>query len=588
LIRRLSLRVAVIGILALTVVGAPTAVGVLDRAVERAEQAERAAVQRTLALVTAPMAPTGTAAGAATPGQLAPPAPLGKLPVHVIVSAADGTVLASSQPPAAAAVPPALLASLATEPVLVRDGWALARGDLGDGRRLTVAQPAPLVESARREAAHDLRLFFAVGVGLVLFLALLVGLLATRTVGAVVAGVRDVVRGNARRLVIPGVRSDAIADLGAWLNVLAEDVERKSAALELEQGKLLAVLEGMTQGVVGLDDGKVELMNGAARRMLGVTAPLVGEQLSDYVDTPQLAAMLASKKPESTEITLPTKIRALARITAKPSGHGSVLVLEDVSAIRHLETVRRDFVANVSHELRTPVAVIRANAETLLGGAKDDPAIAGRLIEGLHRNAERLARLIADLLDLSRLDAGQYRLELTDVSVKAAAEQALTAIGERGHPLRIEVADDLMVRADRKALDQILVNLLENAVRYTPDGTEVSLHAARQQDRVRIEVRDRGLGIPEAQRGRVFERFYRADQGRVREAGGTGLGLSIVKHLVESMNGEVGLLPNSPSGCVFVVQLAGAGAAGAAAGPGLREARPRLPAPERAEPGAPR
>lgn len=428
---------------------------------------------------------------------------------------------------------------------------------------VVVGVPLSISLGHRGFGRADLMIAWAGGVALVILLSMAAGILAARTFGEVVAGVRDIVRGNARRLVIPeGASEDAISDLNTWLNVLAEDVERKSAALELEQGKLLAVLEGMTQGVVGLDGGKVELMNGAARRMLGVAAPLVGEQLSDYVDAPQLASLLAAHKPEPIEIMLPTKIRALARITAKPSGAGSVLVLEDVSAIRHLETVRRDFVANVSHELRTPVAVIRANAETLMGGAKDDPQMAGRLIDGLHRNAERLARLIADLLDLSRLDAGQYRLELSDVSVKAAAEQALTAIAERGRPLRIEVPDDLVARADRKALDQILVNLLENAVRYTPEGTEVSLHAVRAPDsRVRIEVRDRGPGIAPAHRSRVFERFYRADAGRVREAGGTGLGLSIVKHLVESMNGDVHLEANSPTGCVFIVQLDGKAAA---------------------------
>jgi two-component system, OmpR family, phosphate regulon sensor histidine kinase PhoR len=435
---------------------------------------------------------------------------------------------------------------------------SLRLAGLGLFALVVVGVPLSLSLSHRGFGRGDLLIAWAGGVALVALLSLAAGILAARTFGEVVSGVRDIVRGNARRLPIPeDTSSDAISDLNTWLNVLAEDVERKSAALELEQGKLLAVLEGMTQGVVGLDGGKVELMNGAARRMLGVAAPLVGEQLSDYVDAPQLAALLAAHKPEPIEIMLPTKIRALARITAKPSGAGSVLVLEDVSAIRHLETVRRDFVANVSHELRTPVAVIRANAETLLGGAKDDPQIASRLIDGLHRNAERLARLIADLLDLSRLDAGQYRLELSDVSVKAAAEQALTAIAERGRPLRIEVPDELIVRADRKALDQILVNLLENAVRYTPEGTEVSLHARAHDGKVRIEVRDRGPGIAPAHRDRVFERFYRADPGRVREAGGTGLGLSIVKHLVESMNGDISLETNQPSGCIFVVQLAG-------------------------------
>jgi two-component system, OmpR family, phosphate regulon sensor histidine kinase PhoR len=556
LIRRLSLRVALFGAITLTIVGVPTMKTLSDRATQRAQRDDLDTTLRTAEWIAALLD-----RGARESDPLAPLARMRPAPrIRVELTTAAGSRAGLFEPADLAQVPAGLstAAALASGSSALRDGWAIATVRLGDGSDVRVARPATRLAETQRELRRITYITLIVGLGMVGFLAILVGLLATRTVAAVVAGVRDVVRGNSRRLTLSGMGSDVISDLGTWLNVLAEDVERKSAALELEQGKLMAVLEGMTQGVVGLDDGKVELMNGAARRMLGVTAPLVGELLRDYVDAPQLAALLAASKPESIEITLPTKIRVLARISAKPNGHGSVLVLEDVSAIRHLETVRRDFVANVSHELRTPVAVIRANAETLLGGAKDDPHIAGKLIEGLHRNAERLARLIADLLDLSRLDAGQYRLEFTVVSVKAAAEHSLTAIGERSHPLQIDVPDDLMVRADRKALDQILVNLLENAVRYTPEGTKVSLHARRVGDKVRIEVRDQGPGIPQEQRGRVFERFYRADQGRVRQAGGTGLGLSIVKHLVESMNGEVSLLPNQPTGCIFVVQFAGA------------------------------
>jgi two-component system phosphate regulon sensor histidine kinase PhoR len=228
--------------------------------------------------------------------------------------------------------------------------------------------------------------------------------------------------------------------------------------------------------------------------------------------------------------------------------------------------VRRDFVANVSHELRTPVAVIRANAETLMAGAKDDPAIAGRLIDGLHRNAERLARILADLLDLSRLDAGQYRLELASVPVRPVIEQSLSAVepqaAQRNVTVRVDIPDGLAVRADPKALDHILVNLIDNGVKYgRPDGN-VWVEARPLGDGapgvapgVRIEVRDDGPGIADKHRTRVFERFYRADPSRSREAGGTGLGLSIVKHLVESMDGEVGVDPNLPHGSIFWLRL---------------------------------
>lgn len=232
-----------------------------------------------------------------------------------------------------------------------------------------------------------------------------------------------------------------------------------------------------------------------------------------------------------------------------------MFLLEDVTTMRRLETMRRDFVANVSHELRTPVAVIRANAETLMAGAKDDPQMATRLIDGLHRNAERLARILADLLDLSRLDAGQYRLEIAPTSVRAVTEQSLSTL--ESHALSrnittvVHVADTLAVHADPKALDQILVNLIDNAIKYANPQGRVWIEANELGDDVRIDVRDDGPGIPEKHRERVFERFYRADPSRSREAGGTGLGLSIVKHLVESMGGTVGVEANVPRGCIF-------------------------------------
>ena len=293
--------------------------------------------------------------------------------------------------------------------------------------------------------------------------------------------------------------------------------------------------------------------------MLGVKSSPVGELLIDFVRVPELFDLIDRDDAATAEVQLPNTPRALIRPARKWGGDGRVLLLEDVTAMRRLETVRRDFVANVSHELRTPVAVIRANAETLMAGAKDDPAIAGKLIEGLHRNAERLARILADLLDLSRLDAGQYRLELSHVPVAPIARQALGAVepqaAQRQVKVEIAIPEPLAVRADPKALDHILVNLIDNAVKHgRPDGS-VRVEARADVGAVRIEVRDDGPGIADKHRARVFERFYRADPSRSREAGGTGLGLSIVKHLVESMDGEVGVEPNAPQGSIFWLRL---------------------------------
>ncbi|TMQ03646.1 MAG: PAS domain-containing protein [Deltaproteobacteria bacterium] len=374
---------------------------------------------------------------------------------------------------------------------------------------------------------------------------------------------RDVVRDPSRRIAAEAAPGDELRELAEWINFLAEDADRSHRALARERMLLAAVAEGLTQGVIAVDsEHRIELLNDAARKMLGVTSSPVGELLIDFVRVPELFDLIDSDVAATAEVQLPNTPRALIRTARKWGGDGRVLLLEDVTTVRRLETVRRDFVANVSHELRTPVAVIRANAETLMAGAKDDPVIAGKLIDGLHRNAERLARILADLLDLSRLDAGQYRLELSSVPVRPVIEQSLSAVepqaAQRNVTVRVDIPTELAVRADPKALDHILVNLIDNGVKYgRPDGNvwvEARATGPGLGD-VRIEVRDDGPGIADKHRTRVFERFYRADPSRSREAGGTGLGLSIVKHLVESMGGEVGVEPHLPQGSIFWLRL---------------------------------
>ncbi len=372
----------------------------------------------------------------------------------------------------------------------------------------------------------------------------------------------DIARDTTRRVVMDpdAPKDDELRELGEWINFLADDATRSHQALAREKLLLSAVAEGLNQGVIAVDDDhRIELLNDAARRMLGVSSTPVGEPLIEVMRVPQAFELIDSPEAAQAEVQLPNGPRTLIRVARKWGGEGRVLLLEDVTAMRRLETVRRDFVANVSHELRTPVAVIRANAETLLAGAANDPVMAPKLIDGLHRNAERLARILADLLDLSRLDAGQYRLERTRVELKPITEQSLTAIGPqaaaKGITVALDIADELAVRADAKALDQILVNLIDNAVKYTNANTTVVVAARLDGDGVRIEVRDNGPGLTEKHRSRMFERFYRADQSRSRDAGGTGLGLSIVKHLTETMGGTVGVEPNEPQGSTFWLRL---------------------------------
>lgn len=395
-------------------------------------------------------------------------------------------------------------------------------------------------------------------------LAVIFGLIATAALIALgvarmrlrelVDATRSVVEARDKRLPAASLSGD-VAVLAQYFNALAETADNSRLALAREHMLLAAVADGLTQGVIALDGARrIEMMNEAARAILGMAERSVGESLLELVRVPELLT-LVDGPATSAEVQLPSGSRALIRVARSEDRGGCVLLLEDVTAMRRLETMRRDFVANVSHELRTPVAVIRANAETLMAGAKNDPQIAGRLIDGLHRNAERLARILADLLDLSRLDAGQYRLEIAPTEIRTVTEQSLSAVElqaqSRGVAIDVDVADAPAVHADPKALDQVLVNLIENAIKYTNPQGRVWIEASEVDSDVRIAVRDDGPGISEKHRERVFERFYRADPSRSREAGGTGLGLSIVKHLVESMGGTVGVEPNVPRGCIF-------------------------------------
>jgi two-component system phosphate regulon sensor histidine kinase PhoR len=234
-----------------------------------------------------------------------------------------------------------------------------------------------------------------------------------------------------------------------------------------------------------------------------------------------------------------------------------LLVMRDVTDAKRAEATRRDFVANASHELRTPISAIRAAAETLQAGALADPAAAREFVDIIARHSERLSRLTQDLLDLSRLESRQWRFDAARVDAAALARQVVdllgAAAGEKGLALASEVPEGAAVRADPRALEQVLVNLVENAIKFTTRGS-VTLRAAREGDAWILSVDDTGPGIERHHLPRIFERFYRADSGRSRDQGGTGLGLAIVKHLAQGMGGEVSV-ESDGSGTRFRVRL---------------------------------
>lgn len=360
---------------------------------------------------------------------------------------------------------------------------------------------------------------------------------------------------------------DEIVGVAGTFQRLAGDLGRAVSSLAAERDRFAAVLESMVEGVVGLDaEGRVTFVNRAARSLLG--APAEADDLSERTllelarvpGLDEIAQRARGGEVSAGEVELHAPVPRTLLVRAAPvSAGGTVLVLHDVTEVRRLERVRRDFVANVSHELRTPVSVIRANAETLLLGGMDDRARAPGFLEAIERNAERLTRLVGDLLDLARIEAGQMTLSVEPVALRPLCERAAEAVEvrcrERQHELTIDVDDALVAVVDEKAADQILVNLLDNAVKYTPAGGHIRMRAHRHEDRVRLDVEDDGPGIAASHRARLFERFYRVDPGRSRDVGGTGLGLSIVKHLVEAMAGRVGVEAVDPHGSRFFLDL---------------------------------
>jgi two-component system phosphate regulon sensor histidine kinase PhoR len=253
--------------------------------------------------------------------------------------------------------------------------------------------------------------------------------------------------------------------------------------------------------------------------------------------------------------------RLLVRAAALPSEPNGVLaVFVDVTELRRLETMRRDFVANASHELRTPVASVRSAAETLRRAIETQPEDAAEFVEMIERNAARLQQLIEDLLDLSRIESRQYRLDLEALQVDEAVEQSVAASQDRADAkgLHIVLALDPAlppVCADRRAFDQIVTNLVDNAVKYCPAGATVTVKAERKETGICVQVEDTGPGIAPEHLPRLFERFYRVNAGRSRALGGTGLGLSIVRHLVEAMHGRVSVQSTVGTGSCFAFTL---------------------------------
>ncbi len=355
---------------------------------------------------------------------------------------------------------------------------------------------------------------------------------------------------------------------------LAVQRERRDAELREQTLRTASLFDRMVEGIIVVDgEGRIRLSNRAAGELFGFPGASVGKSLLEATRHHEVAALATRLNGESEVLGHELRvdgtgsprflqINALALRDPQGASDGAIFVFHDLTRLRQLEAVRQEFVANVSHELRTPLSLVKSATETLLDGAKDDPAALVRFLEIIDRHANRLTLLIDDLLLLSSLDSGFLRLQLQSVSLRAAVRDVIddhrAKAAVRSILLEEDVSPEIIVQADPDRLRQVLSNLVDNAIKYgKPDGKVLVGAALRQDGRIDVTVQDDGPGIPEEAKSRIFERFYRVDKARSRDQGGTGLGLAIVKHVIQAHGGEVHVDSTVGQGSTFSFSLPG-------------------------------
>ncbi len=367
---------------------------------------------------------------------------------------------------------------------------------------------------------------------------------------------------------LPVRADDELADLERSLVALQGELAERWSALRRDRERLEGLVDGLPEGVAVLDgEGRLALANRPALGLLRLAPEQVlGRPAGELLRNPKILAALdaGAESPEPFRVSWPEPARELEvalRPLADPAGRrGTLVVLRDVTRQAHLERVRTDFMANLSHELRTPLTAVRASAETLLDAARADPAASRRFLDSIRRNALRLEALLGDVSDLARIEAGAEAVEPREFDARDPARQVVELFRAEaeaaGVDLAVELpAEPLPLASDPDRVASILVNLVQNAVRYTPRGGRATVAVEAAPGGARYRVEDTGIGIPPRDLPRVTERFYRVDPGRSRARGGTGLGLSIVKHLVELLGGELAIESEVGRGTTVAVGL---------------------------------
>ncbi|MEJ2263247.1 MAG: ATP-binding protein [Anaerolineales bacterium] len=425
-----------------------------------------------------------------------------------------------------------------------------------------LALPLEQVDSNVGEIQRTIILSSLVAAALAILLAIIIAQYTTRPLRELTQAAQKIsMKGPPGPLL--SATQDEVGQLTRAFNTMGVQIREQFSDLEKEQGKLAAVLQQMTDGVLIVDDqGVVQLINPAAERMFSVRqSKTLGNSLASalrhhqIVDLWQHSCKTGEGHVESIEFsTRHMFLQGVAIPLEKTLPGNTLLLFQDLTHLRHLETVRRDFISNISHELRTPLAALKALTETLQEGALDDPPAAQRFLSRIDSEVDSLTMMVQELLELSRIESGKVPLQLKSVSARDLLENAAERLrlqAERaGLDMSIELREDLpTVWADPPRLEQVIVNLLHNAIKFTPVGGHILLSADQKEDMIVFSVSDTGVGISADALPRIFERFYKTD--RARSSGGTGLGLSIARHLVEAHGGRIWAESVEGKGSVF-------------------------------------
>lgn len=437
------------------------------------------------------------------------------------------------------------------------------------GHVLRVALPLEDLDAAIREVRWRILGASLVAAILALVIAYAFSRSFTRRISRLRAFAEGLVDARVSGSLLPD-GSDELGALASSLNRMAGQLRELVEKLSVESARREAILASMVEGVLAVDDEmNVTFCNDSFARAVGAAVPIPENlPLLELVRDPGLQEMLrrvlATGESQKQRLQLTAAQGRTFEVQAAPlaaaSRRGAIAILHDITDLERLERVRKDFVANVSHELRTPLTAIRGYAETLIEGALEDREHSRKFLEIIKAHAIRLNNIASDLLVLSEVESGTPAAEPERVSVRAALEAALRAVESEARVRGVKVAcgtvEDLTVMGDKIRLEQALINLVDNAVKFNRAGGEVLVEATlAAPGQVRIAIADSGIGIPSDHVSRIFERFYRVDKARSREVGGTGLGLSIVKHVIERMNGTASVESQLGKGSTFTVLL---------------------------------